>query len=258
MHGGRQNAGYSYTMGGREVEVTKVEKDVGVLVEDTLKPTMQCAAAAAKANRILGQLARAVRWRDRITFPRLYMTHVRPVLEYAGTAWSPYLAQDREVLEKVQKRMINMIPGLRGRYEDKLRELGMTTLQRRRERGDMIQTWRIMNGKDRVDPSKWFRLQEDQTREGATSTRRHQGYQALLPMPPARLEVRRNFFSNRVVDQYNSLPDSVKRASSVNGFKARLDEFLGTPAPLLRREGRREAVRPHHRGGEEVGDLQVV
>ena len=101
MHGGRQNAGHRYTMGGRELEVTRVEKDVGVLVEDTLKPTMQCAAAAAKANRILGQLARAVRWRDRITFPKLYMTHVRPVLEYAGTAWSPYLAQDREVLEKV-------------------------------------------------------------------------------------------------------------------------------------------------------------
>ena len=94
----------------------------GCGVEDTLKPAMQCAAAAAaKANRILGQLARAVRWRDRITFPKLYMTHVRPVLEYAGTAWSPYLAQDRDILEKVQKRMINMIPGLRGRYEDKLR-----------------------------------------------------------------------------------------------------------------------------------------
>ena len=154
--------------------------------------------------------------------------------------------------------MINMIPGLRGRYEDKLRELGMTTLQRRRERGHMIQTWRIMNGKDRVDPAKWFRLQEDQTREGATSTRRHQGYQALLPMPPARLEVRRNFFSNRVVDQYNSLPDSVKMVSSVNGFKARLDEFLGTPAPLLRREGRREMVRPHFRGGGEGVNQQVV
>lgn len=70
------------------------------------------AVAAAKANRILGKLARAVRLRDRITFPRLYMTHVRPVLEYAGTAWSPYLAQDREVLEKVQRRIVNMIPGL--------------------------------------------------------------------------------------------------------------------------------------------------
>ena len=154
--------------------------------------------------------------------------------------------------------MVNMIPGLRGRYEDKLKELGMTTLQRRRERGDMIQTWRILNGKDRVDPAKWFRLQEDQTREGATSTRRHQGYQALLPRPPSRLEVRRNFFSNRVVDMYNILPDSVKMASSVNGFKARLDEFLGTPAPLLRREGRRETVRPRYRGGKEAGDQQVV
>jgi hypothetical protein len=95
---------------------------------------MQCAAAAAKANRILGQLSRAVQWRDKITFPKLFMTHVRPVLEYAGTVWCPYLVGDREVLEKVQKRMVSMIPGMRGSYEDKLRVLGMTTLQRRRER----------------------------------------------------------------------------------------------------------------------------
>ena len=54
---------------GRELEVTRVEKDVGVIVEDTLKPSMQCAAAAAKANRILGQLSRAVQWRDKITSP---------------------------------------------------------------------------------------------------------------------------------------------------------------------------------------------
>ena len=95
MHRGRQNAGQRYTMGGSELEVTKVEKDVGVMLEDTLKPTRQCAAAAAKANRILGQLARAMRGRDRITFPKLYMTHVRPVLEYAVTVWSPYLVQDK-------------------------------------------------------------------------------------------------------------------------------------------------------------------
>ena len=109
-----------------------------------------------------------------------------------------------------------------------------------------------------MDPAKWFRLQEDQTREGATSTRRHQGYQALLPRPPSRLEVRRNFFSNRVVESYNSLPDNVKMAISMNGFKARLDEYMGTPAPLLRREGRRETARPHYRVGGGAGDLQVV
>ena len=77
------------------------------------------------------------------------MSHVRPVLEYAGTVWCPYLVGDRETLEKVQKRS----------YKDKLRVLGMTTLQRRRERGDMIQMWRILTGKDRVDPANWFILQ---------------------------------------------------------------------------------------------------
>ena len=110
--------------------------------------------------------------------------------------------------------MVSMIPGMRGSYEDKLRVLGMTTLQRRRERGDMIQTWRILTGKDRVDPANWFILQEDQVREGATSTRSHRGYQALLSRPPAKLEVRREFFSNRVVDEYNRLPDSNKEVKA--------------------------------------------
>ena len=82
----------------------------------------------------------------------------------------------------------------------------MTTLQRRRERGDMIQTRRILNGKDRVDPAKWFRLQEDQTREGAISIRINQGYQALLPRPPF-----------RVVDMYKSMPNNVKMAISTLG-----------------------------------------
>ena len=108
---------------------------------------------------------------------------------------------DRETLEKVQKRMVSMIPGLRGSYEDKLRVLGMTTLQRRRERGDMIQTWRILTGKDRVDPANWFILQGDLVRDGATSTRGHRGYQALLAGPQANFEVRREFFSNRVVEE---------------------------------------------------------
>ena len=213
-----------------------------------MKPSMQCAAAATKANRILGQLSRAVQWRDKITFPKLFMSHVRPVLEYAGTVWCPYLVGDRETLEKVQKRMVSMIPGMRGSYEDKLRVLGMTTLQRRRERGDMIQTWRILNGKDRVDPANWFIHQGDQVREGATSTRGHRGYQALLSRPPAKLEVRREFFSNRVVDEYNRLPDRVKMASNMNMFKARLDEHLGTPAPLQLR-GRRGQATPWKSGG---------
>ena len=235
---------------GRELEVTRVEKDVGVMVEDTLKRSMQCAAAADKANRILGQLCRAVQWRDKITFPKLFMSHVMPVLEYAGTVWCPYLVGDRETLEKVQKRMISMIPGLR--------DLGMTTLQIRRERGDMIQTWRILTGKDRVDPANWFILQGDQVREVATSTRGHRGYQALLSRPPLKLEVRREVFSNRVVDEYNRLPDRVKMSTNMNMFKARLDEHLGTPAPLQWKGRGGGGARTHQRRVKGVGPQPVA
>ena len=89
-----------------------------------------------------------------------------------------------------------------------------------------------------MDPANWFILQGDQAREGATSTRGHSGYQALLPRPTAKLEVRREFFPNRVVNEYNRLPDRVKMAANMNVFKARLDEHLGTPAPLQWRERR--------------------
>jgi hypothetical protein len=63
-----------------------------------------------------------------------------------------------------------------------------------------------------VDPANWFILQRDQVREGATSTTPPGATglpEALLSRPPANLEVRREFFSNRVVDEHNRLPDTV-------------------------------------------------
>ena len=72
LHLGVRNAGYEYTMGGTALETVEYEKDVGVMVHKSLKPSMQCAKAAARANGILGQLSRAVSYRDRVTFLKLY------------------------------------------------------------------------------------------------------------------------------------------------------------------------------------------
>ena len=61
---------------------------------------------------------------------------------------------DRELLEKVQKRVVGMISGLNARtYEERLAECKLTTLEERRTRGDLIQTWKIIHGKDAVDRS---------------------------------------------------------------------------------------------------------
>ena len=115
------------------------------MIHHTLKPSLQCAKASARANQVLGQLARGVGYRDKVTFLELYRVYVRPHLEYAVVSWCPWSKGDRDCLEKVQRRALGMVTNLQaGTYESRLREAGMTTLQARRERGDMITTFRIM------------------------------------------------------------------------------------------------------------------
>ena len=124
-------------MEGRALEPVEYEKDVGVVVHESLKPSMQCARAAGRANGILGQLSRAVSYRSKETFINLYKVYVRPHLEYAGVSWSPWLQQDKEVLERVQRRAISMVSNLRrGSYEERLVEAGLLSLTDRRERGE--------------------------------------------------------------------------------------------------------------------------
>ena len=84
MHVGRQNPGYQYTMGGVLLATTVLERDIGMLVNNNLKPSYQCAKAAKTANMVLGQIARAFHFRDRNTFVRLYKLNVRPHLEFAA------------------------------------------------------------------------------------------------------------------------------------------------------------------------------
>ena len=85
--------------------------------------------------------------------------HVRPNLEYCVPVWSPYLRKDIECLEKVQRRATKLVKGLQNKsYEERLRLLGITSLEKRRIRGDLIQVFRIMKGFDKVDRESFFEL----------------------------------------------------------------------------------------------------
>ena len=131
---------------------------------------------------MLGQIARAFHFRDRHVFVQLYTTYVRPHLEFAVQAWSPLTVADKAVLEQVQKRAIRMISGLRSReYEDRLAELGLTTLEERRHQADMAMTYRIVTQKDDVDAAEWFTMAAQAARVTHTVA-----------------DIRQNFFSVRV------------------------------------------------------------
>lgn len=140
---------------------------------------------------------------------------MRPHLEFAAAAWSPWLDGDRECLEKVQKRAVGMISGLRAKtYEDKLVELGITTLQERRHQLDMVQTYKILTGKDKVRRDTWFEMAS----EGVRATRMTVDPLNIRPKA-ARLDIRRQFYSQRVVEDWNKVPGKIKNSVTLNAFK---------------------------------------
>ena len=215
MHVGSSNQKAQYTMAGAVLGTTETERDIGVLVSDNMKPGKQCQKAAQTASSVLGQISRAFHYRDRITFVKLYKQYVRPHLEFAVTAWSPWTEADKECLEKVQRRAVKMISGLTSNeYIGRLAELGMETLEERRHRMDMAQVYKIVTGKDRVKSETWFTM----GRDGQRMTRGN-AHPLSLKKQRARLEVRRNFFSQRVVDDWNTIPAVIKDARSVTSFK---------------------------------------
>lgn len=105
MHFGEKNLQFHYTIdghapGGTVLDNPNYEKDLGIHVHQSLKPSLQCAKAAAKANSVLGQMFRTFTYRDKYHWIRLYKTYIRPHLEYAVQCWAPWTDADISVLEK--------------------------------------------------------------------------------------------------------------------------------------------------------------
>ena len=199
MHIGHGNPRYDYTMQNMPLTITEEERDLGVVTSFRLKPGAQCKKAAKTAQAVLGQIARAFYFPDRHVFVQLYTTYVRPHLEFAVQAWSPSrTAADTAVLKQVQKRAIKMVSGLRGReYEDRLAELGLTTLEERTHQADMAMTYRIWTRKDDVDPAEKFTM----AAQAARVTRRAADPLNVI-VKHGGLDIRRNFFSVRVTEDW--------------------------------------------------------
>jgi ribonucleases P/MRP protein subunit RPP40 len=213
MHVGRNNPRATYVMNGEQLTATETERDVGVVISHDLKQANQCKKAAQTASTVLVEIHCTFHFRDWHVYISLYKQYVRPQLEFAAPAWSPWNRGDIDCLEKVQERAVRAVSGLRGRsYKERISELGLPSLDDRRHEADMVQVYKILSEGDRVFSDQWF-----ETMENARQTRHVDSPQ--LRAARASHGFRHGFFSMQAVDRWNSLPRQVKEAANVNSFK---------------------------------------
>ena len=221
MHLGYNNPKQDYNMRDNSneyqgLEETKIEKDLGVHIDNKLTFHQHVNNAVNKANRILGIIKRTFANRSTGIMKRLYTTLVRPALEYGNAVRTSRYVGDTDKMEKVQQRATRLCSDIRDLpYEERLKALKLPSMYYRRERGDMIQAYKIISGKDRINKEKLL---------PASHIERTRGHSKKLMKRRARLNARKYSFGHRVTDSWNGLPNSVVNAKSINDFKDKLDK----------------------------------
>ena len=132
-----------YKLSNQELEHVFEEKDLGVIIDADLKFEEHISSKVNKANALVGLIRRTFSFLDATLFKKLYVSFVRPHLEYAQVVWSPYLKKYKNMLENVQIRATKLVDGMASiPYHERLKALKLPTLAYRRARGDMIEIFK--------------------------------------------------------------------------------------------------------------------
>ena len=231
MHLGSKNNNREYFMHTEDgnlhkLEVTELEKDLGVNTDSKLKFTDHCNIKINSATKVLRYIRHTFSYIDEQMFLLLYKALVRPHLEYASCIWQPYLKYNIDSIERVQRRATKMIPSLRNlSYTERLEKLNLETLQYRRTRADLLETFRILNNIHTLDQSCHCSKCPGKMMFSPSLNSSTRGHSKKLQIQEA-TGIRKHFLSTRVADRWNRLSEETIAAPNINIFKSRLAKEL--------------------------------
>ena len=221
IHYGRTNENHKYYMDKdhkHELKSSAKEKDVGVTFSKNLKFDEHIQIVTTKANQIVGMIKRSFTFMDTDMFLKLYKSVVRPHLEYANVIWHPQYIRQQKQIENVQRRATKLVSNIKDlSYPDRLKSLNLPSIQYRQLRGDLIQTYKILNQLDNIRKEEFFN-------PSSIDFTRNSEYK--LAKPFAKSKLRSNFFSHRVINHWNNLSYFTKSSNTLHDFKVNIDNEL--------------------------------
>ena len=216
LHLGKNNPMHNYSMEGNVLETTDAEKDLGVYIDTALSFDHHINESVKKANRTVGMISRYVVNKNKEIMVPLFKSLVRPILEYGNAIWSPSLIRQSTKVENVQRRFTKRVIGIGDLdYHERLRRLNLPSLHYRRRRGDMIEAYKILH--EMYDNTSSI---NDLLKINKSTTR---GHPLKLTKQHVHTNLFKSFFTNRIINDWNSLPSSVVMSETINSFKTALD-----------------------------------
>ena len=157
---------------------------------------------------------------DKHYFSLLQKSLVRPHLEYGNVVWSSFRKSDIALIENVQRRATRYVPDINKlEYQERLEALNLPTLQYRRFRADMNQTYKITHEHFEDNCVKHLFAMK------STNARIHQ---YAIKIRHLNTTIRRDYFAFPVASVWNSLSSDIVGSSSLNVFKKKLDDHCLT------------------------------